>query len=104
VKAFLHNFLAKLHSLDMGVDSPPSGLRWCVITLFIAATVAVGLFTDLFFYGFIVPILPFMLSDRVDLPGEKVQSYVSAMLATYAGTSVIFPLPAGVIADKVKTG
>lgn len=87
----------------MGADSPPSGLRWCAIALFIVATVAVGLFTDLFFYGLIVPILPFMLPDRVDLPEEKVQSYVSAMLAPYAGASVIFSLPTGIIADKVKT-
>ena len=70
---------------------------------FIIATVAVGLFTDLFLYGLIVPILPFMLRDRVDLPEEKVQAYVSAMLAAYAGASVLFSLPAGIIADKVKT-
>jgi MFS family permease len=44
-----------------------------------------------------------MLRDRVDLPGEKVQSYVSAMLAAYAGASIVFSLPAGIIADKVKT-
>jgi MFS family permease len=87
----------------MGAESPPWGLRWRASTLFIIATVAVGLFTDLFLYGLIVPILPFMLRDRVDLPEEKVQSYVSAMLAAYAGASVVFSLPAGIIADKVRT-
>jgi hypothetical protein len=102
-ESFPHNFLAKWHSLDMGADSPPWGLRWRASTLFIVATVAVGLFTDLFLYGLIVPILPFMLRDRVGLPEEKVQSYVSTMLATYAGANVTFSLPAGVIADKVKT-
>ena len=44
-----------------------------------------------------------LLPDRVDLPEEKVQSYFSAMLAPYAGASVIFSLPTGVIVDKVKT-
>lgn len=87
----------------MGAESPPWGLRWRASTFFIIATVAVGLFTDLFLYGLVVPVLPFMLRDRVNLPEEKVQSYVSAMLAAYAGASVIFSLPAGIIADKVKT-
>lgn len=87
----------------MGAKSAPWGLRWRASTVFIVATVAVGLFTDLFLYGLIVPILPFMLRDRIDLPEEKVQSYVSAMLAAYAGASVVFSLPAGIIADKVKT-
>ena len=72
-------------------------------TLFILITVAVGLFTDLFLYGLIVPILPFMLRDRVDLPDSKIQSYVSILLAAYAGASVVMSLPAGYIADKVKT-
>lgn len=83
--------------------SKPIGLRWRASTFFIVATVAVGLFTDLFLYGLIVPILPFMLRDRVDVPQDKVQSYTSAMLAAYAGASVVSSLPAGWIADKSKT-
>lgn len=64
------------------------------------ATVAIGLFTDLFLYGLIVPILPFMLRDRIDLPQDKVQAYTSGLLAAYAGASVLFSIPAGWIADK----
>ena len=87
----------------MASEKRPWGLKWRASTVFIVATVAVGLFTDLFLYGLIVPILPFMLRDRVDLPQEKVQSYVSGLLAAYAGASVLFSLPAGIIADRVKT-
>ena len=87
----------------MDAESPPWALHLRTNTFFIIATVAGGLFTDLFLYGLIVPTLPFMLRDRVDLPEEKVQSYVSAMLAAYAGASVIFSLPAGIVADKVNT-
>lgn len=87
----------------MAAGSPPYGLRWRSSTLFIVATVALGLFTDLFMYGLIVPILPFLLRDRVDIPQPEIQGYVSALLASYAGASVLFSLPAGVIADKSKT-
>ncbi len=85
------------------MSSPPLGLRWRASTIFIIATVAIGIFTDLFLYGLIVPVLPFLLRDRISLPQEKVQSYSSALLAAYAGASVIFSLPAGWIADRTSS-
>ena len=86
----------------MGASKPPIGLRWRSNTLFIIATVAIGLFTDLFLYGLIVPVLPFMLQDRVDIPESKVQSYVTGLLAAYAGASVVCSIPAGWIADRTN--
>ncbi|KAL8997388.1 MAG: hypothetical protein Q9169_003319 [Polycauliona sp. 2 TL-2023] len=83
--------------------SKPIGLAWRSNTLFIVSTVGIGLFTDLFLYGLVVPILPFILRDRVSLPDDKIQSYVSALLAAYAGASVLFSPPAGIIADRVST-
>lgn len=82
------------------MSSPPFGLRWRASAFFIIATVAVGIFTDLFLYGLMVPILPFLLHDRISLPQDQVQGYSSALLALYAGASVLFSLPAGWIADR----
>ena len=98
---------SSLHYLNRVVSTmdrskPPIGLKWRSNTLFIIATVAIGLFTDLFLYGLIVPVLPYMLQDRVDIPEDKVQSYVSGLLAAYAGASVLFSLPAGWVADRTK--
>ncbi|KAL8903230.1 MAG: hypothetical protein Q9207_004064 [Kuettlingeria erythrocarpa] len=83
--------------------SKPIGLRWRSSTLFIVSTVGIGLFTDLFLYGLVVPILPFILQDRVSLPQDQIQSHVSALLAAYAGASVLFSIPAGVIADRTSS-
>lgn len=80
----------------------PIGLRWRANTLFIIATVAIGLFTDLFLYGLVVPVLPFLLQQRIGLPEDKVQSYVSGLLAAYAGASVVCSIPVGIIADRTK--
>ena len=85
------------------MSSSPLGLRWRASTFFIIATVAVGIFTDLFLYGLIVPVLPFLLRDRISVPQDKVQSYSSALLAAYAGASVLFSLPAGWIADRTSS-
>jgi hypothetical protein len=54
----------------------PAGLSLRSNTFFIMWTVAVGLFADLFLYGLVVPILPYMLQDRVGLPDGQVQSIV----------------------------
>ncbi|KAI9811152.1 MAG: hypothetical protein M1827_005603 [Pycnora praestabilis] len=83
--------------------SPPIGLRWRSSTLFIVITVAIGLFTDLFLYGLVVPILPFILTSRLNAPSSQVQSLTSALLAAYAGASVLFSPVAGIIADRVPS-
>ncbi|RYP62962.1 hypothetical protein DL769_007101 [Monosporascus sp. CRB-8-3] len=84
------------------VSSPPWALHWRSNTFFILATVAVGLFTDLFLYGLVVPVLPFMLRERLAIPEEEVQSYVAGLLAVYAGASVLCALAAGWVADRTN--
>lgn len=81
----------------------PWGLHWRSSKTFIIATVAIGMFTDLFLYGLVVPILPFMLRDRLDVPDDAIQTYVSGLLATYAAASVLFSVPAGWIADRTES-
>lgn len=63
----------------------------------------IGLFTDLFLYGLVVPVLPFLLRDRIHLEPAQIQSHVSGLLAAYAGASVLFSPPAGIIADRVSS-
>jgi len=81
----------------------PLGLRWRSNTFFIVATVGIGLFTDLFLYGLVVPILPFMLQDRIGLPYDQIQRHVDGLLAAYAGASVFSAPIAGVLADRMST-
>ena len=84
-------------------DEKPAGLKWRSNTIFILSTVAIGIFTDLFLYSLVVPILPFLLDERIGIPQSQIQSYTSALLTVYAGSSVIFSPVAGVLADRVET-
>ncbi|KAH6614006.1 major facilitator superfamily domain-containing protein [Boeremia exigua] len=86
--------------LGRSSDTPPRGLRWRSHTLFITTTVGMGAFTDLFLYGLIVPVLPFLLKDRVDMPESQVQGSISMLLAVYAAASCATSPVAGVLADK----
>lgn len=98
----LENPQLDIVKLRMG-GSRPWGLAWRSSTLFIVSTVGIGLFTDLFLYGLVVPILPFILQDRVHMPQEQIQSNVSGLLAAYAAASVVFSPLAGILADRLPT-
>lgn len=82
---------------------PPWGLRWRSSTSFVLITVATGLFTDLFLYGLVVPVLPFLLHDRLSIPDNAIQSYSSGLLAAYAGVQLLCSVPAGWIADRTTS-
>jgi MFS family permease len=86
----------------MALPNPPMGLHWRSSTLFIITTVGVGIFTDLFLYALIVPILPFILKDRVGVPQSSIQTYTSTLLAAFAAASFCFSPVAGWLADKIE--
>ena len=82
---------------------PPYGLSWRSNTFFIVGTVGIGLFTDLFLYGLVVPILPSILRDKVGESPEYIQKDVSALLTVYAAASVITSPFAGILADRMSS-
>lgn len=45
--------------------------------------------------------MPFILHDRLDIPHSDIQRYVSILLASHAGASVLFSIPVGIIADRL---
>jgi len=77
------------------------GLKWRSNTFFILTTVAIGMFTDLFLFGLVVPIVPFILNDRISIPHDEIQYYTSLLLACYAGAQFLFSIPVGIVADKL---
>lgn len=79
----------------------PYGVRWRSNPLFIIVTVGLGMFTDLFLYCLLVPVFPFLLEDRMNTPPERIQEYVSILLAMYAGASAISSPAIGFVSDKI---
>jgi MFS family permease len=83
--------------------STPIGLGWRSNAFFICLTVGIGAFTDMFLYGLIVPVLPFMLQERVHIPDSEMQSTISYLLAIYAFASCLASPIAGILADKLSS-
>ena len=78
----------------------PWGLRWRSSTTFILTTVGVGFFSDLFSFSIIIPILPFILRDRLHFPDNLVQSRVSYLLGVFGASSAGLAPIAGILADQ----
>lgn len=94
---------ALLTRMNLKGSSPPIGLEWRSRPLFIVFTVGMGAFVDLFLYGLVVPVLPFLLKDRIGLPDSQIQSTISYLLAVYAAASCAASPIAGVLADKFSS-
>lgn len=59
------------------------------------------MFTDLFLYGLLIPIVPFLLPERLHTPPSQIQSQTSTLLAAYAISQFLLSIPIGFVADKL---
>ena len=88
--------------VDLGDEfaDRPFGLSWRGHPLFILSTAVIGLFSETFLNGLIIPLLPFILQDRVGIAHENLQAYSTALLFAYAISSVTCCLLAGAVSDR----
>ncbi|KJK89789.1 hypothetical protein H633G_06361 [Metarhizium anisopliae BRIP 53284] len=69
---------------------------------FILLMVATAVFTDIFPYAVIVPVLPYELESRAGVRKSKVQFWISVSLAAF-GIAVFISAPVwGILADRTK--
>ncbi|PWY67082.1 MFS amine transporter [Aspergillus sclerotioniger CBS 115572] len=72
-------------------------------TPFAVIVVCVAVFTDIFLYGLVVPMLPFALADRVGLSDGDIQRWNSILLATYGAAIMLGSLLFGWMGDQTRT-
>ena len=66
---------------------PDGGFRSSKIFIYIVVNLAV--FTDSYIYGLIIPVLPFALVERVDVPEHEVQQWIGILLAAYGAGLIV---------------
>lgn len=69
-------------------------------TAFITITVAFAIFTDIFVYGIIVPVIPFALTQRAGVPESDIQYWTSILLAVYGAALLVTAPVCGWLADR----
>jgi hypothetical protein len=65
-------------------------------------TICLGVFTNIFLYGILAPVLSFTLSTRTEIQQSNMQSWVSVLLAVYGGTLLIGNPLAGWCTDVLQ--
>jgi len=95
--SFFRSFFCRTSSRQDA--TPPLFLKFRSSTVFIVFTVCLAIFTDVLFYGLIVPVLPFSLSEQVGVPQEKVQHWTAILLACYNAALFVGSAIAGFYAD-----
>ncbi|KAK5121300.1 hypothetical protein LTR85_005466 [Meristemomyces frigidus] len=79
---------------------PPLFLKTRSSKTFIIVTVATAIFTDIFVYGIIVPVLPFALTSRSGINPDSIQTWIAIFLAVY-GAALLTAAPfCGWLADR----
>ncbi|KAJ5172998.1 hypothetical protein N7492_005591, partial [Penicillium capsulatum] len=63
--------------------SRPYGYRWRTSKLLILSTACIALLTETLLYGFLVPILPYMLEDRLHMDPANTQSLTATLLSMH---------------------
>ncbi|KAJ8108694.1 hypothetical protein OPT61_g7992 [Boeremia exigua] len=89
-----------LASLTQHGEKPPAMLKFRSSEGFIIGTVALAVFTDMFLYGVIVPVTPFALQSRSHVEHDRVQYWVSVLVAIYGAALLAFSPVCGWLADK----
>ncbi len=67
---------------------------------FIAFTVCLAIYTDIFLYSLVVPVLPFALTVRAGVKEEEVQRWTSIFLAVYGAALAVGSPICGWFADR----
>lgn len=82
---------------------PPVFLGLRSSKAFIITTVALAVFTDVFLYTIVVPVLPFALTTRAHVNSASVQTWISVFLAVYGGALLLASPICGWLADQVDS-
>ena len=56
---------------------------------FVYIVVNLAVFTDAYLYGLIIPVLPFALVERVNLPEDGVQKWIGILLGAYGAGLIV---------------
>ncbi|KAF2656926.1 MFS general substrate transporter [Lophiostoma macrostomum CBS 122681] len=94
---------AWLLSLTQHGSKPPYLLTYRSSDGFIIGTVALAVFTDMFLYGVIVPVIPFALQQRSHVAPDRVQYWVSVLIAIYGAALLAFSPVCGWLADHTAS-
>ncbi|RDW79861.1 MFS transporter-like protein [Coleophoma cylindrospora] len=89
-----------IHGTRIGNAAAPPFLKFRSSHSFIIGTIATAVFTDIFLYSLVVPVLPFALTARAGVPEGEVQKWTSVFLSVYGAALAVASPTLGWLADR----
>lgn len=71
-------------------------------TFMIVLTITLAVFTDVFTYSIVVPVVPYAFVERMGVSTDSVQSQVTLALAVYSAGLVVGSTVFGLVTDRLK--
>jgi len=94
------DFYTFLYGTRVGNSKAPFLLNIRSSNTFITATITIAVFTDIFLYSLVVPVLPFALTVRAGVKEEDVQRWTSILLSVYGAALAVGSPIFGWFADR----
>lgn len=71
-------------------------------TFMIVLTITLAVFTDIFTYSIVVPVVPYAFVERMGVSPDSIQSQVTLSLAVYSAGLVVGSTVFGLVTDRLK--
>ncbi|KAJ5922229.1 hypothetical protein N7516_009932, partial [Penicillium verrucosum] len=84
-------------------DTKPWGYKWRSSRLLVVSSITVALFAETFLYGFLTPILSYMLEERLHLDSSQTQTYTTALLTTHGFIGLVSAPIVAHLAEKTSS-
>jgi MFS family permease len=94
------DFYTFLYGEKVGNSQAPLFLNIRSSNAFIITTISIAVFTDIFLYSLVVPVLPFALTGRAGVREEDLQKWTSIFLSVYGAALAIGSPIFGWFADR----
>uniref|UniRef100_A0A060T053 ARAD1C13860p n=1 Tax=Blastobotrys adeninivorans TaxID=409370 RepID=A0A060T053_BLAAD len=97
----LTNVLNYIRDLEVPGLSSPRAIKFRGSKFFIVVTITMAVFTDIFLYGVIVPVIPFAFEQRMGVSADATQLWVSKSLAVYGAAMAVGSIVFGYLSDRL---
>ena len=94
------DFYTFVYGSKVGNSKAPLFLSIRSSNAFIISTISMAVFTDIFLYSLVVPVLPFALTGRAGVNEEDVQRWTSIFLSVYGAALAVGSPIFGWFADR----
>jgi hypothetical protein len=78
-----------VYGTRIGNSKPPPFLSFRSSSFFIIGTISLAIFTDIFLYSLVVPVLPFALTVRAGVEEKDVQKWTAIFLSVYGAALAV---------------